>query len=442
MAPYMSCQNEKVKKGRGGVTYLRLLTFNTFHLAESIIQSKGTLVQTFPDGVVLLVVQLIAGFTLLGRVHHHFEQTLSNNWRTEHDTDELVDLGSDQGVKANQLKVSTTLTALANHTLRHTVEGGQFDIVVLSRGFLLELSETLLERGELAHEDIGLVDLIGNDHELLLRSKIEDVLDILWAQRGTRWVAWVDDDNGTDINTIGLGLRQRLADGADISTPGLLFLQVVRHALRIQQRQSGRVEGVLRNGDEDTSVRTIADHIKKRVNTRRGTTGAEEILRVRGEPITLFDEPSNTLPDNRCTLTMTVGTNTVHILQESLGTLNDILLVAKGCLEGLGVLQQQRVLHQTQHLTEEGDGLLVQLLRVANVRKDHTVKGQRLVSLCELHTQFLGLDGQLTTHGILGFPHVGVDVVQVQGTARMGSQGLFRGMLHGGLRLHDALCYR
>ena len=440
MAPYMSCQNEKVKKGRGGVTYLRLLTFNTFHLAESVIQSKGTLVKSFPDRVVLLVVQVKAGLTLLGRVHHHFEQTLPDNRGTEHDTDELVDLGSDQGVKANQLKVTTTLTTLANHALRHTVEGGQFDIVVLATNLLLELAETLLERGELAHEDVGLVDLIGNDHELLLCSEIEDVLDILWAQRGTRWVAWVDDDDGTDINTRGLGLGQRLTDGVDISTPGLLFLQVVRHALRIQQRQSGRVERVLRDGNEDTGVRTVANHIEKCVDTRRCTTRAEEILRVCGEPITLLDESSNTLPDNGCSLTMTVGAHTVNILQESLGTLNDILLVAKGCLEGLGVFQQQRVLDQTQHLTEEGDGLLVQLLRVANVRKDHTVKGQRLVSLCELHTQFLGLDGQLTTHGILGFPHVGVDVVQVQGTARMGSQGLFRGMLHGGLGLHDALC--
>lgn len=78
--------------------------------------------------------------------------------------------------------------------------------------------------------------------------------------------------------------------------------------------------------------------------------------------------------------------------------------------QGALLLQQLGVLDQAQDLAEEGEGLLVELLGVADVGGDDLGEGQVLVAVGKLAAELLALDGQLATHGVLGLAHVRVDV--------------------------------
>lgn len=117
--------------------------------------------------------------------------------------------------------------------------------------------------------------------------------------------------------------------------------------------------------------------------------------------------------------------------QKPLGPLDDIGLVAEGAEEHVLVLQQFGVLEQREHLAEEGDGLLVQLLGVPDVGGDDLVEGQVLVAGGQLGAEELGLDGQLAPHGVLGGHDILVDVVDVEprGGRLCGRHGGGRGVL-------------
>jgi len=85
------------------------------------------------------------------------------------------------------------------------------------------------------------------------------------------------------------------------------------------------------------------------------------------------------------------------------------------------MLKQLRVLHQAHNLAEEGDRLLIQLLRVTNIGTDDRVEGKILAfALVELGAVLLRLDRQLATNGILGFLDMRVDVVDVEGARTLG----------------------
>lgn len=102
------------------------------------------------------------------------------------------------------------------------------------------------------------------------------------------------------------------------------------------------------------------------------------------------------------------------MLEQPLGTLNNVRLVAQAVDQDILLLKELRVLQQTEDLAEEGDGLLVQLLGVANVGRDDLVKGQAGGALAQLGTQLVRLDGELATDGVFGRADVRVDVVDVE----------------------------
>jgi hypothetical protein len=88
---------------------------------------------------------------------------LSDDRRTQHDADELVNLRCNLRVKTNKLKVTATMSALANHAFAHTVQRDQLDVIILARLFLLQFTQRFLERSEFANKDIRLVDFISDD---------------------------------------------------------------------------------------------------------------------------------------------------------------------------------------------------------------------------------------------------------------------------------------
>ena len=70
-----------------------------------------------------------------------------------------------------------------------------------------------------------------------------------------------------------------------------------------------------------------------------------------------------------------------HFGQEAFGAVDDVGGVVEGGLEGGFVGEEGRVLEDGEDLAEEGDGLLVELLRVADVGGDDGVEGEGLVGV-------------------------------------------------------------
>lgn len=280
--------NGLLGKGDGGEEVhgaLGLAALDALHLLKGLVESVGALAEAVGNAVVLLVVELERGLAGLGRVDHELDEALANDGRAEHDGDELVNGGFDFGVESDKLKVATTVTALAHHALGDTVERGQLDVVVLSGVLLLQLAENALEAVELADEDVGLVDLVGHDDELLLAGEVDHGANISLGQRGSSGVTRVDDDNAADIDTLGLGLFIRGTDGLEVGAPGLGLVEVVGNAGGVEDGEGGGVERVLGDGDEHARLGGLGEDVKKGVDAGRGTGREVDVGRVGGEAI-------------------------------------------------------------------------------------------------------------------------------------------------------------
>ena len=123
-------------------------------------------------------------------------------------------------------------------------------------------------------------------------------------------------------------------------------------------------------------------------------------------------ELGNAIADGRNTSAGAVGTDRADLAHEELGTLDNIGLVSEAVDEDILVLEKSGVLEETEDLSEEGDGLLVELLGVANVGRDDLRKGKAFgLALGDLSSVDLRLDGKLATDGVLGSDDVLVDVI-------------------------------
>ena len=79
--------------------------------------------------------------------------------------------------------------------------------------------------------------------------------------------------------------------------------------------------------------------------------------------------------------------------------------------QGLLVVEQHGVLEKTGDLSEKGNRLLVELLRVANVGRNDLVERKVAgIALCDLGPVLLGLDSKFTSDGILSGDNPLVDI--------------------------------
>lgn len=259
---------------------------DALHLLKRLVEGVGALPHALVDAAVLLLVELVGGLAGLGRVDHQLDQALANDRRAEHDADELVDFSLYFGIKVDQLKVATAVAALAHHALGNGVEGSQLDAVVLAVGvLLLQLAEHALERDELADEDVGLVDFVGEDDEALLARELEDGADVLLGEGGAGGVAGVDDDDGASVDAGVLGLLVRLLDGVDVGAPILGLIEEVGNAGGVQDGERGGVERVLGDGNQDAALLIGADDVQEGVDSRRSTGREVDVLPVGREAI-------------------------------------------------------------------------------------------------------------------------------------------------------------
>ena len=133
-----------------------------------------------------------------------------------------------------------------------------------------------------------------------------------------------------------------------------------------------------------------------------------------------FNKPRNTLLNISSTSRIAISTDATNLFEQNPSALDGILLVAESGKTGL-VLEQIRPFQETSYLTKEGDGLLIELLRIANVGKDDGVEGEVLsLAFFELGLVLRCALGNETTHSVLGCFDVRVDVVERERLRHLG----------------------
>lgn len=112
---------------------------HAFHFAEGFVEGGGALLEAGEDAAFFGVVGFVGRVAFDGGFDHEGDEALTDDWRAELDADVLVDLLGDLLVKADKLKVTTTVTALSNHTLADTVQADKLKCVELAILVLLAL---------------------------------------------------------------------------------------------------------------------------------------------------------------------------------------------------------------------------------------------------------------------------------------------------------------
>jgi hypothetical protein len=404
-------QKERRRVGyRNGDTNLWLITLDTLHALKRLVQRIRALLEARENPIVLLAIQFVTRLSFLGRVDHHLYNALAQHGRTQLDRNELVHLGRDFGLEANELKVPATMSAFANHALGHRVQRSEFNVVVLAGLGGLEVAQGFFEGDEFADEDVCLVDFVCEDNEVFLGCELQDGLDVFGGEGRAGGVTWVNDADGFHVGAFGHGFIIGAADGGHGCAPGLLLFEVVGDDAGVEDGEGCGVERVLRDGHHDTGLGLCADGVQQGVDAGGGAVAEVDVLEAGGVAISscillaqsrglgLCDPTlnvlGNALSDAWCALALAVCAHALDFLQQLLRPRNDIRLVAQAIDEHILVLEQSRVLQQTCDLAEECDGLLVQLLRVSNVRCDDGVEGEIFaLALCQRRAVLFRLDG-------------------------------------------------
>lgn len=139
------------------------------------------------------------------------------------------------------------------------------------------------------------------------------------------------------------------------------------------------------------------------------------------EAIHTLNELGNTLLDSWSSRTSTVCTNRADSLQQPSRPLNNIRLVSQLVQQDILLLQKWGIFHQAQHLSEERNGLLIQLLRVSNIGRNNLIERQTLRSLRQLRSILLRPHRQLSSNRVLRLLDMRVDIIDIQ-TAELRSR--------------------
>lgn len=99
----------------------------------------------------------------------------------------------------------------------------------------------MFERVEFSNEDVGLVNLIGNDDQFLLRSELENISDLFFAERCTSWVTRVDHSNGTSIYAFFVCFCESSLNALETCAPACRLIKVVWDAVGVEDGEGGSV---------------------------------------------------------------------------------------------------------------------------------------------------------------------------------------------------------
>ena len=193
----------------------------------------------------------------------------------------------------------------------------------------------------------------------------------------------------------------------------------------------GRVQRVLRNGDQNAVRRLVDQKLQRILNTLRSSVRQENVGGVARESVTLLNVLGNILAHLGHTSSVRVGTRTTGVgSQQLLGSLESV------GVEHLGMLiRNLGPRGDAQHLTQEGDGLLLDSLRVTDVAVQQRVEGE-LLALLHLVVDLNGTNHNLSTDSIISSANLLVDVVDgnAGGEASQGRQSDVLSQAQHGLR--------
>ena len=211
------------------------------------------------------------------RAHHAVDADLPGDGRTEADGGHLVQQRDDVLADVCALKVAAAPAALAGDALGDGVEGDEGD------GAFVEGAEDLLEGGEGvrgALVQVGLVDFVGEEDEVVLGAEADELLHRGLVEHRARRVAGVDDHERAGLDALLDGLRDRLFDLGRGRGPAGLLVELVGYADARVRGERGGVERVLRDGDEDAGLGVRDEHREQQRHARGCAAGQENVVRV------------------------------------------------------------------------------------------------------------------------------------------------------------------
>jgi len=378
---------------------------------DSSAQLEGTTLERLDDVVLLLLIELIRGLSGLGRIDHAVHDDLTHSVGAESDGHHLVQLSVDLREEVVQLEVTTTVTTLAKEALGDGVEAGDLNALP---DVITHVVSDLTEADKLGTViiEVLLIHLISKENKATLDAETDDFLHALNAEDITSWVIGVDDNQSAAFNILSSGLLISTLKLRDLQGPAVFFVQSIANLHTVVKSEQRGVKRILRRGSHDTDLLILTDEEGKHVtNTSGSTISAIDGLRITGEAITSSDELCNMLTDDMVTLAVGVGASEEAVVKQELGTSDSIR--SKGLRS---LLHEFRALHKSTHLPDEGHGLLLELLWVANVAISHVIerktRGNALaLSVKKLHLQLVSTNSDNATHFVLCNEHTRVDCI-------------------------------
>ena len=218
------------------------------------------------------------------RADHAVDADLAAEGRTEADGGHLVEQRDDVLAEVRALEEAAAPAALAVDALGDGVEGDEGHVA------LVERAEDLFEGGEGvrgALVQVGLVDFVGEEDEVVLRAEAHELLHRGLVEHRARRVARVDDHERLGLDALPDGLGDGCLDRGRGRGPAGLLVQVVGDA-HARVRGEGRgVERVLGDGNEDAGLGARDEHREEQRHARGCAGGQEDVVRVRWIAIAL-----------------------------------------------------------------------------------------------------------------------------------------------------------
>ena len=130
--------------------------------------------------------------------------------------------------------------------------------------------------------EVGLVYFVGKEDKVVLGANIDDLILRLPVKEGTSWITRIDD---YECLWLGFALLKSLFEkGPDLAgrrTPLVDLVEVVGNRHPRELGKGCRVEGVLRDGDQDARFSGFGyEHRYEEGYTGRCTPGKKDMVRV------------------------------------------------------------------------------------------------------------------------------------------------------------------
>mmetsp|Transcript_110993 Transcript_110993/g.264826 ORF Transcript_110993/g.264826 Transcript_110993/m.264826 type:complete len:265 (+) Transcript_110993:271-1065(+) len=222
------------------------------HLVQCSREVQRPPLQGLKDLRGLLLEELVGWLARHGRFHHEPHEDLPESVRGQGGCRHLRELRQHRVREAYVFHVAATLATLTNDALGSGMETDQLRLGVALFILCLKLPQHFLEGVELLplSIDVGLVDLVCQDHELLLGGEVDDHDDVLAIQNGSHGISRVDHGDCTELGAISecicCCLLELLLSGA----PPFLFVHVVVDDSATGHCQCSAVQRILRPRDE------------------------------------------------------------------------------------------------------------------------------------------------------------------------------------------------